>query len=136
VQAFEIVQYGPSVLFVGGELDMATCPNSIEPCQMRRVGRSGCRGSVGGQLHRLDGDSPWRTARRDYAQAVLPYTASAARLPRCLAWLASRASRTSTSSRARRIGTPIGSARLDGRTSADVAARLQSLRTMFDRHRD
>jgi hypothetical protein len=31
VQAFEIVQYGPSVLFVGGELDMATCRSSNEP---------------------------------------------------------------------------------------------------------
>jgi anti-sigma B factor antagonist len=40
MQAFEVVPYGPSVLFVGGEVDMATAPE-LERALAECIGRGG-----------------------------------------------------------------------------------------------
>jgi anti-sigma B factor antagonist len=137
VQPFEIVHYGPSVLFVGGELDMATCPEferALAKCvesggpvvvdlsAVSFIDSTGIRALVKG-------------AKSLRAGCVTVHGVSG-QVAKVLGMVGISGLPNIHVEPCTTDPYPDSSARLDGRTSEDVAARLQSLRTMFERQRD
>jgi anti-anti-sigma factor len=137
VQAFEIVNYGPSVLFVGGELDMATCPE-FERALTKCVESGGPVVADLSAVSFIDSTSIRalvNSAKRLSAGCLTIHGVSG-QVAKVLGMLGISKLPNIHVEPCTTDPYPDGSARLDGRTSEDVAARLQSLRTMFERHRD
>ena len=137
MQAFEIVHYGPSVLFVGGELDMATCPEferALAKCvesggpvvvdlsAVSFIDSTGIRALV-------------NSAKRLRAGCLTVHGVSG-QVAKVLSMLGISELPHIHVEPCTTDPYPDGSARPDGRTSEDVVARLQSLRTMFEGHPD